>query len=185
MILRRNNPRRRPGMTTVEMALVVGVALLLLFGILEYGRFVFFLHVAQNAAREGARFAVVRTGNVVTSSDVNTVKGNMTDTASYVPGTVKWASGSTIRGVVNTKMSGQQNMLVSGTYNVDAYQANTSTGLPINGTVANSSWSDASFGGAICVTVTGTYRFYAASLLKITTSDLPVTVREYMSSEAN
>ncbi|MBN9122466.1 MAG: pilus assembly protein [Planctomycetes bacterium] len=52
-------PRRRRGMTIVESALVLSVFLLLLFGMFEYCRFLLVLHVSNNAAREGARYAVV------------------------------------------------------------------------------------------------------------------------------
>src|SRR5260370_22959096 len=107
MLLRPTSGRhRRRGATVVEMAFVLSIALLLLFGILEYARFVFFMHVAQNAAREGARFAVVRTELVMQTSDINAIKGTMSDHASYQTGTVKWQTNSTIIGVVNTTMSG-------------------------------------------------------------------------------
>jgi Flp pilus assembly protein TadG len=186
MILRTKAGRAtRRGVTVVEMAFVLGIALLLLFGIIEYARFVFFLHVAQNAAREGARFAVVRSGLVQVPADVNVVKGSMTDLATHVAGTPKWATGSTIRGVVNTSMKNQQGQLLTGTYNVDAYAADAVSGNPINGTVASSPWSEVPFGGTVSVKITGTYRWYAASLLHITQADMPVTVRAYMSSEAN
>ena len=51
-------PRRR-GVTVVESAAVMSVFLLLLFGMFEYCRFLLVLHVTNNAAREGARYAVV------------------------------------------------------------------------------------------------------------------------------
>jgi Flp pilus assembly protein TadG len=51
-------PRRR-GVTVVESAAVMSVFLLLLFGMFEYCRFLMVLHVTNNAAREGARYAVV------------------------------------------------------------------------------------------------------------------------------
>src|SRR5689334_17002312 len=50
---------RRRGVTVVEGALVLSVFLLLLFGMFEYCRFLLVLHVTNNAAREGARYAVV------------------------------------------------------------------------------------------------------------------------------
>jgi hypothetical protein len=52
-----NGPRR--GATTVEVAFVAIIFLLFLFGIFEYGRFIFFQQLMINAAREGARYAVV------------------------------------------------------------------------------------------------------------------------------
>lgn len=57
MLARR--PARRRGMTLIESALVLGVFLVLLFGMFEYCRFLLVLHVTNNAAREGARYAAV------------------------------------------------------------------------------------------------------------------------------
>jgi len=53
------HPRR--GATAVEVALVLSVTLLLLFGLLEYGRLFLMKQTMENAAREGARWAVVHT----------------------------------------------------------------------------------------------------------------------------
>jgi Flp pilus assembly protein TadG len=54
-----HRPTRRRGVTVVESAAVMSVFLLLLFGMFEYCRFLMVLHVTNNAAREGARYAVV------------------------------------------------------------------------------------------------------------------------------
>src|SRR5437016_7245916 len=50
---------RRRGMTAPEAALVLSVFMMLLFGLFEYCRFLLVLHVTTNAARDGARYAVV------------------------------------------------------------------------------------------------------------------------------
>ncbi|MEI7685221.1 MAG: TadE family protein [Planctomycetota bacterium] len=65
---------RRDGGTLVELAVVISIFFLFLFGILEYARLVFVRQVIVNAAREGARYAVV---NVVDSTVVS-------DTTAYV-----------------------------------------------------------------------------------------------------
>jgi len=57
MLIRRT-PRRR-GATVPETVLVLAVFLLLLFGLFEYCRYLLVLHVTNNAARDGARYAVV------------------------------------------------------------------------------------------------------------------------------
>lgn len=49
--------RRERASTVVEFALIAPILLLLLFGILETGRLVFFSTTVWTAAREGARFA--------------------------------------------------------------------------------------------------------------------------------
>ena len=59
MLTTRLRKNRRRGVTVVESALVLGVFLLLLFGMFEYCRFLMVLHVTNNAAREGARYAAV------------------------------------------------------------------------------------------------------------------------------
>lgn len=74
---RRRRVRRR-GATVVEAALVLSVFLLLLFGVFEYCRFLFVLHVTNNAAREGARYASVNVANTsVTSNQVTTYTTQM------------------------------------------------------------------------------------------------------------
>ena len=57
---RRLRATARRGITIVESVLVMSVFLMLLFGIFEYCRFLLVLHVTNNAARDGARYAAVR-----------------------------------------------------------------------------------------------------------------------------
>ncbi|MCS7224649.1 MAG: pilus assembly protein [Armatimonadetes bacterium] len=63
----------RRGQTTVEFGLSVALFVLLLLGLVEAGRYVFVLGSLTNAAREGARYAVVQTGAPV-SEIVNRVR---------------------------------------------------------------------------------------------------------------
>ena len=56
--LRRRAGRRR-GQTLVEFALVLPVFLLMLFGLIDMGRFVYLSSTLSQAAREGARVAAV------------------------------------------------------------------------------------------------------------------------------
>ena len=53
--------RRRLASALVETAAIASVFLLVLMGITEYCRFLFFLQLSENGAREGCRFAVVNT----------------------------------------------------------------------------------------------------------------------------
>lgn len=58
--------RRRPGrvgQALVEFALVAPVFFLLLFGIIEGGRFILYYETLSNATREGARYAIVHGSN--------------------------------------------------------------------------------------------------------------------------
>jgi len=51
------------GQALVEFTLVAPIFILLLFGIIEGGRFVFYYETLANATREGARFAIVNGSN--------------------------------------------------------------------------------------------------------------------------
>lgn len=68
---KRSNKTRR-GAQVVEMAAVAVVFLMLLFGILEYCRLLFFRQVLFNAAREGARYAVVNVTDTTMVGDTQT-----------------------------------------------------------------------------------------------------------------
>lgn len=56
--------RRGRGQAMVEFAIVAPLFFLLLFGIIEAGRFVFYHEILANATREGARYAIVNGANV-------------------------------------------------------------------------------------------------------------------------
>jgi Flp pilus assembly protein TadG len=67
---------RRCGAVTVETAAVIGLFLLFLFSIFEYGRFVMLENVIVNAAREGCRYAIVHSTDATVVSDVQTLCTN-------------------------------------------------------------------------------------------------------------
>jgi hypothetical protein len=71
------HPRpRRLASALVETAAVAGVFMLVLLGITEYCRFLFFLQLSENACREGCRFAVVNTSDSNLTADTTTVATN-------------------------------------------------------------------------------------------------------------
>ena len=53
------------GQAMVEFALVAPIFFLLLFAIVEGGRFIFYYETLNNATREGARFAIVHGSNAL------------------------------------------------------------------------------------------------------------------------
>ncbi len=55
---------RRRGQALVEFALVAPFFFLLLFSLIEFGRAVYYIQVLNNAAREGARYAIVHGAEV-------------------------------------------------------------------------------------------------------------------------
>jgi hypothetical protein len=68
--LRRPDPRYQQSQALIEFALVSPVLLLLLFGIVDIGRAVFYYDTVNHAAREGARTAVRASSQLPTNADV-------------------------------------------------------------------------------------------------------------------
>ncbi len=66
---RRCRSRRRRGSAVVEFAVVAPVFVLLVFGMIEYGRMVMVQQILTNSAREGARVGILDNS---TESDVDT-----------------------------------------------------------------------------------------------------------------
>ena len=57
-------PRHRSrGQALVEFSLVAPIFFLVLFGIIDIGRYVYYVQILNNAAREGARYAIVHGTN--------------------------------------------------------------------------------------------------------------------------
>jgi Flp pilus assembly protein TadG len=62
-ISQHNGRRSRRGQALVEFALIAPIFFLVLFTIVEAGRFIFYYEVLNNATREGARYAIVHGEN--------------------------------------------------------------------------------------------------------------------------
>jgi len=77
--------RQRRGAAAVEFAVVAPVFVLLVFGMIEFGRMVMVQQMLTNAAREGARLGVIE-GN--TSNDVETRVDNYLAAANITGATV-------------------------------------------------------------------------------------------------
>jgi Flp pilus assembly protein TadG len=69
----RPRPDNRRGATTVEVAVVLSVALLFLFSIFEYGRYVLIENLLINAVRDGARYALVHCQDATVVADTQAV----------------------------------------------------------------------------------------------------------------
>jgi Flp pilus assembly protein TadG len=57
---------RSRGQALVEFAFVAPIFLLLLFAVIDFGRYVYYVQILNNAAREGARYAIVNGANSFT-----------------------------------------------------------------------------------------------------------------------
>src|SRR5262245_28181207 len=168
---------RRDGATSVEFAVIAILLFMLLFGIFEYARFLFVYHLAENAARDAARFAAVHTGGgtmpgepvAVTTADVVEV----------------WRSGVFAGRQCGTGMCGAENQLAA--YTIDVYTV-PDTALyaspPDLGPAGKPTWNSAAFHQQIAVRVTATYRPVLPNLIGLN-SDVPFTVTVLVGSEGN
>jgi Flp pilus assembly protein TadG len=171
MFIRQHKARRR-GAAVVEMAFVLPLALIFLFGIFEYGRYLMVLHTANNAAREGARFAAANT------------QLSSTTTA--------------ITDLVKAKMAGVDQQLQG--YSVSVFKVDSSgvyssgSGVypPTIKAKSGSNWNDAQYGQGIAVQITGTYVPILAQIptfdkinIPVFTASVSLTVTAMMNSEAN
>ena len=138
MIKHRLRRAERRGAAVVEAAFIIPICLLFLLGIYEYGRFIMVRQLLDNAAREGARYAVVHTQTKTTAD---------------------------IQNVVDQYLAGQGVQLdaYDKTVNIQVFKADPVTGAPLDAYGNVVAWTaapfnNAVFGQAIAVQITGTYR---------------------------
>ena len=67
--------RLQRGANLVEASLALLLTLTILFGVMEFGRAVWVYNTVAHAAREGARYAIVRGSNSKTPATVQDVQG--------------------------------------------------------------------------------------------------------------
>jgi Flp pilus assembly protein TadG len=115
MTRKRLASRRRFGRTAVEAALVIPLVLMLILGAFEYSRLIMAKQIMDNAAREGARYAVVNTTN---SSSLTTAQ---------------------IQTYVTNYMAGQ----TLGSQNVSVFQADSTTGAFVSSSWNSASFGSA------------------------------------------
>jgi Flp pilus assembly protein TadG len=145
----------RRAASLVEFAVVAQIFFMLLFGIVEYSRFLFTIQMVNNAAREGARYAVVNTTEVTTAQ---------------------------IQSYVDAYLMGQgatQFVSYSPSSNITVYMADPVTGANLGG-----AWQDAGWGTGIGVQITGTYQPIVPDLISMS-KYLTIRGTCVMTSEAN
>jgi TadE-like protein len=176
---------RRAGATTVEFAVVAALLFLMLFGILEYGRFLFVYHLTTNAARDAARFAVVRTsgGVTITEADGTQIAEPAGVTTADVVGV--WRTGVFNNRAYGTGMCGLEHNITG--YQVDVFavpDADLYATPPNLAAGGKPSWTTATFHQQIAVRVTGKYRPVVPNLVGMA-ADVDFAVTALMGSEAN
>jgi Flp pilus assembly protein TadG len=146
---------RRRGATIVESALVIGILFLVMFGVYEYGRLLMVENLAEHAAREGAREAVVQFTANQSQAELD-------------------AATARVKAAVTRAMAGQESQIAG--FQIDVVRAD-----PVTGADAGP-WYTAKNGEPIAVRVTGTY---SPALRFFMPAAVPVRVQSTMTSEAN
>lgn len=146
---------RRRGAVLVEAALVLPLCMLFILGMFEYARYVMFVQLVNNAAREGVRYAVAH-GQPVT-----------------IAGTTYGNSTSDVTNIVNQYLGGQS--LIG--QQVQVYLSDA-----VGQNIGN--WNDAQSGENICVRISGDYGLMTARLL-MAPATFPVQSQAVMRIENN
>jgi Flp pilus assembly protein TadG len=175
----RKNPRS--GATVVEFAAIAVVFVIVFFAVFEYSRFVYAKQVLEHAAREGARYAAVNTGNsaVTTATVQNYVITKMSQVATMIQSQVLPGNPLQANDIIVVEVdanSGYLRNATVGTTSILPTSASDSTTYPFNG---------AGFGDGIYVKITGTFVPLTPLVLHGTTGNLTVTATSVMLSEGN
>ncbi len=151
------------------------VLFMFLFGIFEYSRFLFTLHLAENAAHDAARFAACHTSGGTMPGDPTTISSS---------DIVNVATTGVTQGITyGTGMCGM-------TGNIQGFNVNVFTVDPTalaSGTVqtlSGSTWNSGTFTQNIAVQITGNYQPILPSLLMMGSS-VPFKVTVMFNSEGN
>ena len=188
MRLHRTNTRRR-GLTIVESALVLSVFCLLLFGAFEYCRFLYVLHITNNSARDGARYAVCNLDKPSNfdATDYTDAAGTgypsiQNYTTARMGGTQKQLSGYQIavfavdpvgQGLGTPVIRPKTKSTATPKVYPDPFNPNDSNKVP---------WNNAVFTERIAVTIQGTYKPLLPTFLMMP-SAIPIKITSLMGSE--
>ena len=159
----KHRPRRiarRRGQALVEFAMASIVILMLIFGVVEFGRIVLVYNNIANAARIGARYAIT---NSSTPNAASVTNANVSAIQSNVQTVVK-------------------NFLAPGTVNINAAGLNITTTFPnksCTGTTSTSTCTGTTPGNLVQVTVSYPYdliiSYYTMSITLSNTSEGIIT----------
>ncbi len=117
---KRKSATCRRGATVVEAAIVINIVLLLMFVLLDYGKFLMTVQLLNNAAREGARLATVNT-NLMTTAQIQSavttyLAGQNLSSQSISVYQADPTTGNNLGVWNNTSMGGSIAVQITGTY---------------------------------------------------------------------
>ena len=148
MRITRSNLKRRAA-TTVEFAVVSPIIFLLLFGVIEWCRYIMVRNVTDNAVREGTRYALARTDTLqsnISVSSINTYVNN------YL-----------------SKMGSQLSNVTITVYKTDMYgQPVDNSGTVVASSASAGAFDQTKFGDYICVNLVGDYKPVLPNFLYMT-----------------
>ena len=177
MMIHQRTMVKRRGAAAVEMAFVSILLFMFLFGIFEYCRLLFVMHVASTAGRDAARFAAVHTsGGTMPGEPATFSNADMLNLIEYgqINGTV-YGSG----------MCGMEGNLQG--ININIFTVDPA-GLALTPAVvqplSGSQWNSAGFAQNIAVQITGNYQPVLPSLLFMNSS-IPISITVMVTSEGN
>ncbi len=138
--------RRRAGQTIVEAALVLPIVLMFILGIFEYGRYLMYEHIFNNAVRAGAVYAAKHSSSIVVNNSSGTA--------------VTYGNATTdVQNIVTGDLFGEQ----LGSQVISVFVSDN-----LGNNVA--SWPGGQPGQFVCVQITGTYYFLIPGWLGLPTS---------------
>jgi len=73
MVIRRLHAGRRRGAVLVETSVIIGLVLMLIFGVFEYARLLMDWNLLNNAAREGCRYALANNTSTTIATSVQSL----------------------------------------------------------------------------------------------------------------
>ena len=163
MLMTNRRTTRRRGAVFVEAAFVLVIFLMLLFGIFEYCRYLFVMHVAQNAARDAARYAAV---NMDKPSNFDKV--DFTDSAGKKYISITNYCKNMMAGVDKNiaKKSGVDMIMV---FPCDPAKL-SQTPPVVQSKPSPTTWNNAAFTEKIAVKIEGTYTPFLPTFLRMPTS---------------
>jgi hypothetical protein len=152
--MRSRKPTRR-GAVIVEVALVLAIVFLFLFGIFEYSRLLMTYNVTENAARTGARHAAVQFTANRSAAEIAAMTTEVEDLT------------RSVMGGVDTQLE---------ELNIEVLRLDPLTGAD------GGAWTSARFAEPVAVRITGSYRPRVRLFLPET---VPIRIQAFMASEAN
>jgi hypothetical protein len=177
MLIRTRHRKSRRGAAIVEMAIGFILMFMMMVGIFEYCRLLFVMHVSNNAARDAARFAAVKTGGGTMPGEPTSItKANIETIA---------LTGAFNGTFVGTGMCGMQHNIENLVIEVFAVDpAGLAESPAVVRELTGTAWNNGAFSDKIAVRISGNYRPVLPNLLFMSSS-VPFSVTVYASSEAN